>query len=110
MPDLISNFDSAATSNWHTGEKPDKRGIKTAAMHGIDISTHKAKQVKISDFDEFDLIVAMDKSNYSDLRICQGDSNDSKKIKLFYKPCIPKCNAMFMIHTMTENSERFLMY
>lgn len=90
---LDIEFDSAATSNWHTGEKPDKRGIKTAALHGIDISEHKARQVKISDFDVFDIIVAMDKSNYSDLMNMSRNSNDSKKIKLFLNLAYPNCNA-----------------
>jgi protein-tyrosine phosphatase len=86
-------FDSAGTSNWHSGENPDKRGIKTAANHGIDISRLKARHFKISDFDEFDLIVAMDKSNYSDIQNLARNNNDLKKIKLFMNLAYPECNV-----------------
>ena len=90
---LNIQFDSAATHNWHTGEKPDKRGIKTASMHGIDISFHRARQVKQSDLDKYDLLVAMDKSNYSDLMDLSRNSDDSKKIKLFLNIAYPNCNV-----------------
>lgn len=60
--------DSAGTSNWHIGNRPDKRAIATAANHGIDISSQRARQITADDFDKFDLIVAMDTDNYADLQ------------------------------------------
>ncbi|MGE5357211.1 MAG: low molecular weight protein-tyrosine-phosphatase [Deltaproteobacteria bacterium] len=85
-------FDSAGTSNWHSGEKPDRRGINTAAAHGIDISNLRARHFKPEDFDVFDLIVAMDKSNYSDLQSLSRNNYDMKKIKLFMNLAYPDCN------------------
>ncbi len=80
---LDINVDSASTAGWHVGEKPDSRGIKTAKSHGIDISRLKARQFSVRDFDEFDLIFAMDESNYSDLQSLARDDSDLEKVKLF---------------------------
>ena len=54
--------DSAGTSVWHIGEKPDSRMRRVAASHGFEYSG-RARQFTISDFDRFDLIVAMDSTN-----------------------------------------------
>ncbi|MDD5716957.1 MAG: low molecular weight phosphotyrosine protein phosphatase [Sulfuricurvum sp.] len=66
--------DSAGTSNWHTGEPPCKHSITVARNHGVDISKLRARQVKKTDFSAFDLIVALDQSNYRDLKAlgCQN--------------------------------------
>lgn len=59
--------DSAGTGGWHRGSPPDDRSILIAKNHGIDISILKARQVSVYTDDSFDLIVAMDRQNYSDL-------------------------------------------
>ena len=59
--------DSAGTGGWHAGELPDKRSISTAKNRGLDITSQKARQFKISDFDTFDYIYVMDNSNYKDV-------------------------------------------
>ncbi|NBN65486.1 low molecular weight protein-tyrosine-phosphatase [Pannonibacter tanglangensis] len=61
-------IDSAGTGAWHQGEAPDPRSLAIAARHGIDISRQRARQVVGADFSRFDLILAMDGSNLSDLR------------------------------------------
>ncbi len=58
--------DSAGTSAYHIGELPDERMRETAQKHGI-ILTHRARQIARDDFDKFDYIVAMDKSNYENI-------------------------------------------
>jgi protein-tyrosine phosphatase len=63
--DLV--IDSAGTGDWHVGRPPDPRAIEAAARNGVDISALRARQVKPSDFFEFDLIVALDSANLSDL-------------------------------------------
>ncbi|MDD2950433.1 MAG: low molecular weight phosphotyrosine protein phosphatase [Sulfuricurvum sp.] len=60
--------DSAGTSHWHAGEPPCKHSITVARNHRIDISTLRARQVTKADFSCFDLIVALDQSNYNDLK------------------------------------------
>lgn len=66
--------DSAGTGNWHVGEAPCKHSVTVAQNHGINISHLRARQVKKADFDTFELIVALDQSNYRDLKAlgCQN--------------------------------------
>lgn len=60
-------IDSAGIGDWHTGQLPDKRMRVHANRRGYNL-THHARQVKSSDFENFDLIIAMDSQNESDLR------------------------------------------
>lgn len=60
-------IDSAGTENWHTGKTPDARTVSAASKRGYDLSVLRARQVQSSDFDEFDYVLAMDKSNLADL-------------------------------------------
>ena len=59
--------DSAGTHGYHVGGPPDTRSTRTAQKNQIDISRQKSRQVDLSDFDEFDYILAMDNSNYQNL-------------------------------------------
>ena len=61
-------IDSAATSNWNVGAPPDDRAIAVARRNGIDISNQRARQIRRKDFEEFDLILGMDRRNVTDLR------------------------------------------
>jgi protein-tyrosine phosphatase len=71
--------DSAGTGNWHSGELPDSRSIATARKYAIDITDQRARQFRVEDFDRFDLILAMDKSNYRDLlSLASNDEHHSK--------------------------------
>lgn len=76
-------IDFAGTGNWHCGKAPDKRSIKVAHSYGIDISTQKARQFQVSDFDEFDHILVMDKQNYSDVISLAQNQNQINKVQLF---------------------------
>ncbi len=76
------NVESAGTGKWHLGSAPDKRSILVAAKHGIDISTQRARSIHSSDYEEFDLIFAMDISNYKDLMKWAFDKKEEDKIKL----------------------------
>ena len=60
--------DSAGTGNFHLSESPDTRAIKAALARGYDPSRQRARQIAASDYESFDLILAMDKSNLPDLR------------------------------------------
>nr|MBS0038110.1 low molecular weight phosphotyrosine protein phosphatase [Saprospiraceae bacterium] len=74
--------DSAGTSSYHIGERPDPRSIETAELNGIDIRGQRARQVRKKDFVAFDLIYAMDRSNYNHLVALAGDSEGVDKVKL----------------------------
>lgn len=60
--------DSAGTGDWHIGRAPDPRTISAAAKRGYDLSVLRARLVTPQDFDEYDYILAMDKSNLSNLQ------------------------------------------
>lgn len=60
--------DSAGTGSWHVGETPCKHSVTVAKNHAVDISHLRARQVKKADFSTFDIIVALDESNYRDLK------------------------------------------
>ncbi|WP_191984705.1 low molecular weight protein-tyrosine-phosphatase [Pelagerythrobacter rhizovicinus] len=59
--------DSAGTADYHIGEQPDPRSIATAKRYGIDISHYRGRQLAMDDFDRFDWIVGMDRSNMRDI-------------------------------------------
>jgi low molecular weight protein-tyrosine phosphatase len=63
--------DSAGTSGWHNGHAPDARSQAEALARGYDLSAQQSRQITRSDFDRFDLILAMDNSNLADLRAMQ---------------------------------------
>jgi len=75
-------IDSAGTGSWHVGEGPDHRSVKTARQFGVDISKQVCRQFKASDFDEFDLLLVMDKSNLSDVLAQARNELDAEKVKL----------------------------
>lgn len=80
-PDMFV-VDSAGTSNYHIGQFPDSRSIQIAKRHTIDISNQRGRQFKISDFDTYDVIYAMDTSNYQYLKGKARTNVDQNKIKL----------------------------
>lgn len=59
-------IDSAGIGGWHIGDLPDKRMRVHARPRGYEL-THRARQVRPSDFENFDLIVGMDAGNIDDL-------------------------------------------
>lgn len=67
-------MDSAGTGGWHQGDPPDRRSIAVAGRHGIDISKLSARKIRPTDFDAFDLILAMDRDNLKELRKTGPDS------------------------------------
>ena len=67
MADEDVIVDSAGTGAWHIGHPPDPRMQEAAKLKGYDLSPLRARQVVREDFDRFDLILAMDKSNLADL-------------------------------------------
>ena len=72
--------DSAGTSAYHIGELPDHRSIAIAKKNGIDISNQRARKFIANDFNEFDLIYAMDIENY--YNICSLSTNKSNLLKV----------------------------
>lgn len=75
--------DSAGTSNWHEGESPDKRSTLNALKHNIDVSNQRSRQFTKNDFDNFDIIFAMDSYNLNDLINLARNEEDQNKLFLF---------------------------
>lgn len=59
---LVVTIDSAGTGSWHAGELPDERARAEGARRGYAL-THRARQVRSSDFASFDLLLAMDRTH-----------------------------------------------
>jgi len=80
-------IDSAGTHGYHTGEAPDSRAVATASNLGVDIGHLRARKVTVSDFEKFDLIIAMDHNNFEDLqRIRPAGSKADLKMMMQYHP------------------------
>ena len=74
--------DSAGTSGYHVGEEPDRRSAAAARKRGIELCELRARKVKAGDFDEFDLVLAMDRSHLQALRhMCPKGRED--RVRLF---------------------------
>lgn len=86
--------DSAGTSAYHSGHSPDLRMIQTAKSKGIDISNLVSRQFQTYDFDEFDLIYAMDESNYSDILSMATSTEEEKKVRLLLSEIDGENNAV----------------
>ncbi|UCP12508.1 low molecular weight phosphotyrosine protein phosphatase [Pseudomonas sp. MM213] len=77
---------SAGTGDWHVGRAPDKRSQAAAKLRGYDLSSQRAQQVSRADFSTYDLILAMDNSNLSDLMALQPAKGKSKaELDLFLR-------------------------
>lgn len=61
-------IDSAGTSANHIGQAPDPRSIAHAAKRGVDLAPLRARQIQASDFERFDLVLAMDDANLKRLQ------------------------------------------
>ncbi|KAI9620987.1 hypothetical protein KEM48_007916 [Puccinia striiformis f. sp. tritici PST-130] len=66
LEDRFETIASAGTAGYHIGDKPDSRTISTCKKNGVPVNSF-AQQVKSSDFDNFDYILAMDSSNLRNL-------------------------------------------
>lgn len=85
-------IDSAGTSNYHIGEAPDSRATQKAAKYDVDISKLRARQFSVSDFDHFDLILAMDESNFNDILRKARNEFDEEKVKMILNFSYPGKN------------------
>ncbi|APQ15819.1 low molecular weight protein-tyrosine-phosphatase [Maribacter hydrothermalis] len=80
--DAQVHVDSAGTGGYHLGNAPDPRSIEVARKHGLDISSQVCRKFNVLDFDEFDIIYAMDKSNYANIIDLARNKIDAQKVKL----------------------------
>lgn len=89
MRDIVSRaglldeieMDSAGTGAWHVGSAPDSRANAAARAQGVALEG-QARQVTAADFEDFDLLLAMDSSNARDLRGLARDRSELDKVRL----------------------------
>ena len=65
--------DSAGTHSYHIGSTPDPRSQHTARSRGVDLSRLRARQFQSKDFLDFDYLIAMDRSNFSQMAAIKPD-------------------------------------
>lgn len=78
--------DSAGTGGYHIGSPPDRRMTAAAAQRGITLKG-AARQFQISDFEEFDLILAMDHENYRDILSLDRQHQYRDRVKMMCEFC-----------------------
>ena len=74
-------LDSAGTGNWHVGESPDERATARASERGYRLEG-AARQFVPKDFARFDYVVAMDRTNASNLRRMAPDPAAKDKVHM----------------------------
>ena len=85
--------DSAGTGAWHSGHQPDARSIAVAKKHQLDISSQRARLFKVEDFETFDYIYVMDKSNFRDvIRLAKNDEQ-KEKVEIILNELYPDENV-----------------
>lgn len=82
LPSDKFEVESAGTANYHVGDSPDQRSIEIAKFNKLDISQQRGRQFKAKDFDEFDYIYVMDRSNMADVLSLARNNKDTDKVKL----------------------------
>ncbi|MEL7223385.1 MAG: low molecular weight protein-tyrosine-phosphatase [Cyanobacteria bacterium J06576_12] len=73
--------DSAGTASYHVGSAPDRRMNTAAQKQGITLAG-SARQFTARDFEDFDLILAMDRSNYRDILSLDAGDRYASKVKM----------------------------
>jgi len=86
---IKAQVDSSGTGDYHVGEFADQRSVIVAKKNSIDISKHSARQFKQSDFTKYDLIYAMDTSNFNNILKLARNDEESKKVILLMNEVLP---------------------
>lgn len=74
--------DSAGTSDYHIGDPPDPRAISQARLRGYELSDLRARPLRPSDFEDFDLLLCMDHGHRKRLTgMCPADQQ--ARIRMF---------------------------
>lgn len=91
---LDANFivESAGTAAYHVGNKPDPRSIAVARQNGLNITNQRARKFNKQDFEDFDIIYAMDNSNYQNIIALAENDQQKDKVKLILNESFPEKN------------------
>lgn len=83
------DIQSAGTSAYHQGEAPDRRSQAVAFANGIDITKQRARQFSPYDLEQFDIIYAMDRSNYRNMLALAQTDEERAKVRLILNEIYP---------------------
>lgn len=78
--------DSAGTSSYHLGSPPDPRMVEAAKKRGMTF-VGQARRFQKSDFENFDLILAMDRENYTDILALDPQQKYRQKVRMMCDFC-----------------------
>ncbi|MGH8913230.1 MAG: low molecular weight protein-tyrosine-phosphatase [Acidimicrobiia bacterium] len=79
---LDLEVDSAGTGAWHIGQPPHPESVAAGERAGLDIQG-RARKATATDFDRFDIILAMDRANLRDLEALAPSREALAKVRLF---------------------------
>ncbi len=80
--ETLLEVESAATGDWHVGERADSRTIAALLERGYDGSAHRARQFDPSWFARLDLVVVFDRGQERVLREWAPTEVDRSKVHL----------------------------
>ncbi len=92
LPEDEFLVDSAGTGDYHVGDTPDPRSIKTAEKYGLDITSQRGRQFSVADFDAFDYIYVMDDSNFKNVIKLARNAKDIAKVHYILNEIYPNQN------------------
>ena len=87
------SIDSAGIGDWHVGQLPDSRMRKCGAARGYRFDS-RARQIRRSDFADFDLILVMDERNYSAVTAMASSPEERGKVRMLTSWLIRHDNVM----------------
>lgn len=79
-------IDSAGTGDWHIGQPPHRGTLAVLRNQGIDASAQRARQIRASDLDDFDYVIAMDAANLSDIALLRKAAPERVRRLLDFAP------------------------
>ena len=80
-------IDSAGTGDWHVGKAPDERARSAGYARGYDLAALRARQIAAVDFEQFDLLLAMDEANLRNLRaVCPPGLRHRARLLMEFAP------------------------
>jgi len=82
---------SAGTVDYHAGSPPDHRAQQSARRRGYDLSRQRARQLRVEDFERFDLVLAMDADHVERMvELCPGPLTGRIRLLMEYSPGRPR--------------------
>lgn len=83
------HIDSAGTAGWHEGTPPHELSCKVAKLNGFDISDQRSRPLVAEDFDRFDYLFVMDRSNYTNVKELAGVRFNPAQVKMILNEVYP---------------------